>query len=181
MADKDHANPDDTDLFGDAISGTRPLVQDRLPPFRRRLSPKPRQRERDERAVLRSLLSDGYDEAEVETGDELLFQRASVSAMVWRRLRRGHYAVEAELDLHGFIVTDAREYVASFLEDAQNHGHRCVRIIHGKGLSSAGRLPVLKIKVNHWLRQKDAVLAFCSARAVDGGTGAVYVLLRRKP
>lgn len=179
MAKKEHAGPEDGDLFVRATADARPLVQDRLPPFRRKRSPRPTQRERDERAVVHSLLSDGYDEAVIETGDELLFQRPGVSGTVWRRLRRGHYAIESELDLHGCVVAEAREQVALFLKEAQTRGQRCVRIIHGKGLSSAAKLPILKVKVNHWLRQKDAVLAFCSARAVDGGTGAVYVLLRR--
>lgn len=179
MTDKDHGSSDDHELFGRAAAGARPLAQDRRPPFRPRVPPQARQRQRDEQVVLQSLLSDGYDEAEVETGDELVFLRSGVSQLTWRRLRRGYYAIEAELDLHGCVVADARERVAAFLREAQGAGRRCVRIVHGKGLSSAGRLPILKVKVNHWLQQKDVVLAFCSARPVDGGTGAAYVLLRR--
>ena len=105
--------------------------------------------------------------------------RGGLQQRVLRKLRRGQFAIEAELDLHGYIVPEAREALAVFLRDAQLTGKRCVRIIHGKGLGAEGRLPVLKIKVNSWLRQKDQVLAFCSTRPQDGGTGAVYVLLKK--
>lgn len=168
-------------LFREQVKVTRVLKQDRVshPPTRRR--PQPFQRRRDEQRVMASLLSDEYDPAEVETGEELIYLRPGVQQRVWRKFRRGQYAIEAELDLHGNIVTEARERVDQFLREAQRDGKRCVRIIHGKGLSAEGKLPVLKHKVNSWLRQKDGVLAFCSARPNDGGTGAVYVLLKRSP
>lgn len=168
-------------LFREAAAGSRPLKQDgRLAPGKR---PKPiaRQRQRDEEEVLASLLSDDYDPTEIETGEELSYARPGLQLTVWRKLRRGQYAIEAELDLHGRTVPEARELVHRFLRDSQARGKRCVRIIHGKGKSAEGKLPVLKGKVNGWLRQKDEVLAFCSARPQHGGTGAVYVLLRRAP
>jgi len=87
--------------------------------------------------------------------------------------------VEAQLDLHGLTAAQARAALATFLRDCRIHGLRCVRIIHGKGRGSHNRQPVLKGKVNHWLRQRDEVLAFCTARPVDGGGGAVYTLLKR--
>lgn len=169
----------DRDDFHEAVRGARPLKQDRVsrPPSRRK--PVPEQRLLDERAVVRDLLSDDYDPSEIETGEELLFSRPGLQHSVLRKFRRGHFRIEAELDLHGRIVTEARTMVDVFLREAQAHGLRCVRIVHGKGLSSAGKLPVLKGKVNGWLRQRDAVMAFCSARPYDGGTGAVYVLLKR--
>lgn len=169
----------DDDDFLAAVRDARPLKQDRIAPPRPRRKPIPEQRLRDERAVVRDLLSDEYDPSEIETGEELLFARPGLQHGVLRKFRRGHFVIEAELDLHGRVVNDARELVATFVRDAQRRGLRCVRIVHGKGLSSAGKLPVLKGKVNSWLRQKDAVLAFCSARHYDGGTGAVYVLLKR--
>lgn len=178
MTDSDDQN-DPTELFRRSVGGARRLKQDRIEPFRRRLKPVPTQRLRDERAVMQSLLSDEYDPAEIETGDELLFARPGVQRRVLQRFRRGHYAMEAELDLHGRVVAEAREIVNEFLRSARARGLRCVRIIHGKGLSSEGRMPVLKGKVNSWLKQKDEVLAFCSARREHGGTGAVYVLLKR--
>ena len=177
---KDKPDPsDDRSLFHKAAKGARPLKQDRVAPHKPRRKPVPQQTRRDEEEVIRSLLSDDYDPVELETGEELLFMRTGIQQRVWRKFRRGQYAIEAELDLHGRVVTEARELVSDFLRNAQTQGKRCVRIIHGKGLSSEGKMPVLKGKVNSWLRQKDAVLAFCSARNNDGGTGAVYVLLKR--
>lgn len=167
------------DGFKDAVKGVRPLKQDKISPKPQRPKPIPQQTLRDQRAVMDNLLSDDYDEAEIETGEELLFMRPGLQHTVFRKFRRGHFVIEAELDLHGRIVVEARAMVSEFLREARLQGRRCVRIIHGKGLSSAGKLPVLKGKVNAWLRQREEVLAFCSARHYDGGTGAVYVLLKR--
>jgi len=175
--EKDH---DDRALFRKAAAGTKPIHQDRAHPHRRRPKPVPQQRQRDERAVIESLLSDAYEPGDIESGEELLFARPGLQHSVLRKLRRGHYAVEAHLDLHGQTVAQAREQVARFLRDARGLGKRCVRIVHGKGKSSTGKLPVLKGKVNSWLRQRDEVLAFSSCPPTDGGTGAVYVLLRRR-
>jgi DNA-nicking Smr family endonuclease len=177
MTDQDSDN-DDKGLFRKAVSGTRPLKQDRKSPHKPRRKPVPLQRHRDDQEVMASLLSDDFS-PDIETGEELLFVRTGIQERVLRKLRRGQFAIEAELDLHGYIVPEAREAIAVFLRDALLAGKRCVRIIHGKGLGAEGRLPVLKIKVNSWLRQKDQVLAFCSARQQDGGTGAVYVLLKK--
>jgi DNA-nicking Smr family endonuclease len=170
--------PGETASFREAVAGARPLKQDRQEPHRAKRRPIPEQRLRDEREVVASLLSDDYEPAEIETGDELLFARPGLQLTVMRKLRRGYFVVEAELDLHGWTVPEAREAVNEFLRVTRAAGKRCVRIIHGKGNSSAGKLPVLKGKVNAWLRQKNEVLAFCSCRPTDGGTGAVYVLLR---
>jgi DNA-nicking Smr family endonuclease len=125
------------------------------------------------------MLSDCADPAELETGEELLYCRPGLQHNVLRKLRRGHYAVEAELDLHGLRVAEARQALTTFLQNALSLQIKTVRIIHGKGNGSFNKQPVLKGKVNNWLRQRIEVLAFCSARPVDGGTGAIYVLLRR--
>ena len=108
----------------------------------------------------------------------LSFQRAGVRTQVMRRLRRGQYPVEAELDLHGLNQAAARDRLAEFLAVARDSGRRCVRVIHGKGYRSGARGPVLKTAVDLWLRRHLDVMAFSSARAIDGGTGALYVLLR---
>jgi DNA-nicking Smr family endonuclease len=155
------------------------LPQHKIGPWRARRKAVPQQTLRDAERVMQSLLSDEYDPAEIETGEELLFMRPGLQLRNQRKFRRGEYAIQAELDLHGRIIPEARELVAAFLRDATARGLRCVRIIHGKGLSSPGKLPVLKNKVNAWLRQRDEVLAFASCRPVHGGTGAVYVLLKR--
>ena len=114
----------------------------------------------------------------VETADESAWRRPGVPAATLRRLRRGHYARRDELDLHGLNQAEARTALAAFLVEARAHDLGCVRIVHGKGLGSGHRGPVLKSAVNRWLRRHDAVQAFCSARRPDGGTGALYVLLR---
>jgi len=111
-------------------------------------------------------------------GDALSFQRAGVRTQVVRRLRRGLIPIEDELDLHGLSQTAARYQLAEFLTCSRNAGRRCVRIVHGKGYRSGARGPVLKTAVDLWLRHHLDVMAFTSARAIDGGTGAVYVLLR---
>jgi len=170
---------DDPELFRKAAQGARPLKQDRRGPHRTRRKPVPQQRMRDEQDVVASLLSDEF-QPDLETGEELLFVRGGLQQRVLRKFRRGQYTIEAELDLHGYTVPEAREALSRFLRDATLAGKRCVRVIHGKGLGAIGKLPVLKVKVNGWLRQKDAVLAFCSARPQDGGTGAVYVLLKKE-
>ncbi len=172
--DKDHKA-----LFRQHVGKVRPVKQDRVAPHRNKRPPVAEQSQRDAEAVMKSLLSDEYDPADVETGEELLYVRPGLQHLVIRKLRRGQYAIEAELDLHGCTVPQAREALDTFLRDARALGKRCVRIIHGKGKSSEGKMPVLKGKVNNWLRQKDEVMAFCSAVPRDGGTGAAYVLLRK--
>jgi DNA-nicking Smr family endonuclease len=114
----------------------------------------------------------------VAGGAALSFQRAGVRTQVMRRLRRGLYPTQDELDLHGLTQTGARDQLAEFIIRSRDSGHRCVRIIHGKGYRSGARGPVLKTAVNLWLRRHLDVIAFVSAKAIDGGTGAVYVLLR---
>ena len=106
------------------------------------------------------------------------FRRPGVRTQVLRRLRRGLYPIEDELDLHGLTQTAARDSLAEFLAQNRNAGRRCVRIIHGKGYRSGARGPILKIAVDSWLRHHGDVMAFASARPIDGGTGAMYVLLR---
>ena len=115
---------------------------------------------------------------EVTGEGALSFQRGGVRTQVMRRLRRGLYPIEGELDLHGLAQTAARDRLADFLARSRDGGSRCVRIIHGKGYRSGARGPVLKTAVNLWLRRHADVMAFVSARAIDGGAGAVYVLLR---
>ena len=110
--------------------------------------------------------------------DPLSYRRPGVRDQTLRHLRRGRYPVEDELDLHGLSQSAARDHLAEFIAASSHAGLRCVRIVHGKGYRSGARGPVLKIGVNTWLRRHADVLAFTSARVIDGGTGAVYVLLR---
>ena len=176
------AEDDDRGLFRKTVGEVRRLATNgRVTPWRRRPRPVPRQRLADDAQVRMDMLADDPEFVEeVETGDELLFSRSGVQHSVLRKLRRGQYAVDAELDLHGMVVSEARMALSAFLADCRASGARCVRIIHGKGLSSPGGKPVLKSRLNGWLQRCDDVVAFSSARPVDGGTGAAYVLLRSR-
>ncbi|MDM8545613.1 Smr/MutS family protein [Candidatus Venteria ishoeyi] len=169
----------DNNLFRQLVGDVKPLKQNRIHPYRRAIKPLPRQQMQDNEQVRRELLSDHYDPADLETGEELIYLRSGMQHGVLRKLRRGQYSLEGELDLHGLTVPEARVAITDFLHDCAFYHIRCARIIHGKGNGSWQKQPVLKNKLNHWLRQYDQVLAFCSARAVDGGTGAVYVLLKQ--
>jgi DNA-nicking Smr family endonuclease len=172
---------DEAALFRQAMAGVRPLkTRARVPPARRAPRARARFARAERAAVLRESLSAGTDLYEVQPGDELQYRRPGVPENVLRSLRRGHYRVEAEIDLHGLNAADAGAQLRQFLRAALARELRCVRIIHGKGLRSGARGPVLKNTVNALLRRADAVLAFASARPADGGTGATLVLLGRR-
>lgn len=174
------ADPDEARaLFRAALKDVTPLPERSPPPAAPKPPARATFRRRDEAFVLEQSLALGPGELLVETGDELLFRRAHVLPRTLERLRRGDYAVRAELDLHGMTALEARAAVREFIARALAEGARCVRVIHGKGLGSGPRGPVLKSGVNVWLRNLAPVLAFASARTVDGGTGALYVLLER--
>ncbi|HEU4531146.1 MAG TPA: Smr/MutS family protein [Steroidobacteraceae bacterium] len=169
---------DDKRLFREAVRNVKRLRPAQPRPQKR----KPRARaifaRRDEQEVLRESLELRPGDLLVETGDEISFRRAGVHDTLLRKLRRGDYRCEAELDLHGYTSAQAKQALREFLEAMMREHCRCVRIIHGKGLRSGHRGPVIKHTVNGVLQRTDAVLAFASARPVDGGTGAIYVLLR---
>jgi len=179
MSASEGPDEDDIALFRSAVGDVTPVDGNRVDEQPPRPAPRPYQAERDARQVMHDLLSDDYDPADVQPGEMLSFCRPGVRTTVFRRLRRGQYRIGAELDLHGMTVPLARQSLVAFLEHARERDRRCVRIIHGKGRRSTNEGPVLKGMVSHWLRQRDEVLAFASALPVDGGTGAVYVLLRR--
>ena len=176
---KDGLCDDDINLFRQEVADVKPLDNDTVSHDLPRPRPIPRQQAQDEAQVLQDMMSDYLDIADVETGEELIFRRQSISPQQMRKLRRGQFSIGAQLDLHGMTVDAARSALATFIRDSQVAGIRCIRIIHGKGHGSHQKIPILKNKVNRWLRQKDEVLAFCSAKPNDGGTGAIYVLLKR--
>jgi DNA-nicking Smr family endonuclease len=141
--------------------------------------PHPVQRERDNRAVLDESLADQIGvESLLETDESLSYRCNGISADTLRKLRRGFWVVQAELDLHGHRVAEAHHALGAFLRQAAQNGQRCVRIVHGKGHGSRDRVPVLKGKVRAWLARRSDVIAFCQARPADGGAGALLVLLR---
>jgi DNA-nicking Smr family endonuclease len=168
------------ELFATSVGPVAPLRRVPAPPLERPRPPAlPRQRALDEAAVLRESISDEFDvETLLETDAALSFRRRGVGPEVVRKLRRGVWAIQAQLDLHGHRRDAARERLAAFLRDAARDGLRCVRVVHGKGNGSPGREPVLKGKVRSWLVQKNEVIAFTQARAQDGGHGALLVLLK---
>ncbi len=172
-------DPDDKRLFREAVRDVK-----RLRTHARVAPPKPRPQARfarlDDFAALKESLELTPGDLLAEAGDELSFRRAGVADAVLRKLRRGQYRVEAELDLHGLTVAQAKMELRTFLDGMLHSGVRCVRIIHGKGLRSGHRGPVLKHTANVLLQKTEQVLAFTSARPVDGGTGAIYVLLSRR-
>jgi len=178
--DKPAADENEVRLFHAALADVLPLKNSgRVVHPQPRLKPVPAQRLRDERAALADSLSDHIPwNADIETGEELSFLRNGISAHTLRKLRRGHWAIQDELDLHGSTVAEARPMLIEFLNSCLRNDLRCVRIIHGKGLRSKNREPVLKSKVAHWLMQRDEVLAFCQARPTEGGGGAAVVLLK---
>lgn len=169
---------DDERLFREAMGDVQPLKGPMKQVERPRPPPsRPLMREADEAAVIAALL-DPPDWSIAETGEELIHRSAGVQDSVMRKLRRGQFSMQAVLDLHGMTIAQAKPAVVHFLDHARDRGLRAVRIIHGKGNRSGQRGPVLKASVAHWLRQRQEVLAYASARPVDGGSGAVYVLLR---
>lgn len=170
--------PEDDAALRAALAGVRRLHHDTVDLRPPAPPPVPTQSRRDQRSVLEEMMMQDPGEGEMETGDELIFKREGVQNSVMRKLRRGQFAVQGHIDLHGLTTPEAKTSLASFLMDCFQRGHRCVRIVHGKGLRSPGQIPVLKPKVSHWLSQRDEVLAFISTPATDGGTGAIYVLLK---
>lgn len=143
------------------------------------VAPIPAQRQLDDQRVLKEAISDEFDASTLlEVDDALSFRRPGVGIDVARKLRRGEWSIQSEIDLHGLRTDDAREALSAFLREALRQGLRCVRVVHGKGLGSPGKTPVLKGKVHSWLVQKNEVLAFVQARGDEGGAGAVIVLLK---
>lgn len=172
---------DDADdkLFREAMRDVRKLSSSVAGRTRPKPAPEARFTRADQKSVLAESLLDPADPALLETGDELRFRRPGVPEAVLKRLRRGEFAVDAEIDLHGMTAIEARAAMKAFLERALGRQMTCVRIVHGKGRRSGPRGPVLKNVVNLWLQRTDAVLAFGSPPPIHGGSGAVYVLLRK--
>ncbi len=171
---------DDAELFRRALADAKPLrATRRAEEVVRKPVPKARFTRADERQALRESLEAGIDDTEAHSGESMRFHRPTVGRRTMRRLARGSFSVQAEIDLHGMTVAEAKPRLAEFIESCAREGKLCVRVVHGKGLGSGARGPVLKQKVNRWLRQWNTVLAFVSTRQVHGGTGALYVLLRQ--
>jgi DNA-nicking Smr family endonuclease len=179
IPDRDAGDDAEAAAFRTAMRDVKPLAA--RPPRqvptlmrRTRIRPPPREPVEDLDAIMPLIAT----AAEADAAASLSFQRGGVRDQVMRRLRRGLIPSEDELDLHGLNQAAARDQLADFLARSRDAGRRCVRVVHGKGYRSGARGPVLKTAVNLWLRRHLDVMAFTSAKAIDGGTGAVYVLLR---
>lgn len=171
------------EFFTRAVGPIKPLAANHRPGHRVHLPPAlpapiAVQHQRDELAVMREAISDEFDvETLLDTDEALSFRRTGMGPDVIRKLRRGGWSIQGQLDLHGLRREDAREALSEFIKDAVKVGWRCVRVVHGKGLGSPGKTPILKGKVQSWLIQKQEVLAFVQARPAQGGAGALVVLL----
>jgi DNA-nicking Smr family endonuclease len=172
-------DPNEIELFRQTVGNVKRIEDDHTESSPPPPPPVPHQHQLDEQAALQDLLSDRYDPADLDLGDEITFIRPGLQRNVLRKLRRGQYSIVGEIDLHGMTVPQARQALIAFLQEAGRANKQCVRIIHGKGLRSSNQGPVLKPMVAKWLTQREEVLAFCTARPVDGGSGAVYVLLKK--
>ena len=174
-----HSKSDETALFRETVAGVKPLSSRTKRRKTRAPRPHPRRTPEDRQTVLQESRTNDPIAADIEAGEALLFHRPKVSRLIMRRLRRGQYSVQEEMDLHGMTAPEARLALHDFIVECSRNGVGCVRVVHGKGLRSGQRGAVLKAGVNHWLPQWQEVLAFCSALPRDGGTGAIYVLLDR--
>lgn len=170
---------EDIDHFRRHVADVTQYQYDGIVPPPTRAKPKARFRRRDERDALGETLEEDPESLEFGSGQSLAFVHPSVGRHTFRKLARGGFSIQSEIDLHGMTVAEARTALARFIEQSIVDGCRCVRVVHGKGRGSGRRGPILKRKVDTWLRKWRTVLAFVSARQVDGGTGAVYVLLRK--
>ena len=164
-------------LLGLEREGFKRLKQDKIKPYRPPVKPHARQRQLDDQRVMQELLEESDELTSYESGDELKFLRNGFSSRLLKKLRRGDYSIQDELDLHGLIVAEAKQETHGFINECARDRVRAVRIVHGKGRNSAGRTPVLKNMLLGWLSKNKHVIAVCSTPANDGGTGAVYVLL----
>ncbi len=176
LADQQH---DDQAYFREAMKDVRPLNTSPFRIFKVKPRPVPQQFMQDEQQALADSLSDHFiPRHERETGEEMLYLRDGQSPDILRKLRRGKWVIQSHIDLHGMVSDEARAYVSQFISHCKKRGIRCVRIVHGKGLGSRNKEPVLKNKLRAWLMQKDEVIAYAEAKPQDGGSGAVIVLLK---
>jgi DNA-nicking Smr family endonuclease len=179
LSNKRPVSEEDAALFRDAAGDVRVIEDGREPVYRRR--PKAQPVTRSASGTSSPLASEQASAKSIRSSErdsEQLFVRAGLQQKLLRRLRRGQLAIAAEADLHGMRIREARLSLEEFLRDCRVRDFRCVRVIHGKGLGSRDGHAVLKWEVDRWLRGHDGVMAFCTAQPRDGGTGAVYVLLR---
>ncbi len=181
MSDQGSSKSNNIPRFADLFDQVKPLpaertnlAEDTTP----KPDPIPKESIKDQQRVLDESLDMSIDHEDIQPGDILSFCRAGIQKNIFRKLKKGQFSVGAELDLHGMTIAEAQPVLSKFIQISREENIRCVRIIHGKGYGSSNKGPKLKPMVNKWLQRRNEILAFCSARPIDGGTGAVYVLLK---
>ncbi len=181
MSGKGTPKDDDNSTFADLFGEVKPLHSEhinRADNSSTKPEPIPKETLKDQQKVLQESLEVSFELEDSQPGDSLSFCRPGIQKTIFRKLKKGQYSTGAELDLHGMTMPEAQKELAEFIQSSRESNIRCVRVIHGKGYGSSNRGPRLKPMVNQWLRKRNEILAFCSARPMDGGTGAVYVLLK---
>jgi len=178
MAKLKKPSTEDIELFRRSVGPVRRISCDRVRPAHKPPPPRPRKHPEPDMPEMPDNFSDAYDPGSVNAEETLFFARPGVQQRQLQRFRRGQLSSAAELDMHGMTTATARSELMAFIAHCSAQRIRCARIIHGKGYGSGGAAPVLKNRLNSWLRQHHDVLAFSSAQARHGGSGALYVLLR---
>lgn len=179
MANRKKLSQEDIELFRRSVGPVRKITHDKAVHSHNRRPPSPQQRQWIEEMPVADMLSDYHDpDGDISSEETLFFTRPGIQQRKLQQLRRGRLAIGAELDMHGMTAAVARNELLHFIVNCREQHIRCARIIHGKGYSSGGQAPVLKNRLNNWLRQHHDVLAFSSAPQHEGGSGAVNVLLR---
>jgi DNA-nicking Smr family endonuclease len=180
---EDKISEQEQQFFLDEMADVRPLITEkRVQSIKKKTTTHPLHQQHSSNLEQRSdleMMSDPIDLRDAEVGDVLFFARSGIQQKVQRKLRRGEFPIEDELDLHGYTVVEAKTAINEFFYDCKKQQKRYVRIIHGKGYRSEQKIPILKTHVAYWLPQHNDVMAFSSARPADGGTGALYVILKK--
>ena len=166
--------------FSSMVSSTKRISSDKVAPYRKKIAPIAKQKLADDQLVMEELLASDDESTSFYSGDELTFLRDGYPPKILKRLRRGEYSIQEELDLHGLFADEAKRNVHGFINECARYQVSAVRIIHGKGLHSPDKKPVLKNLILGWLKKNQFVIAVCSTPANDGSTGAIYVLLNSK-
>ncbi len=179
MSHPDKVDENDIALFRKSVGSVQPIRQDSVVSRSEKPITKPIKRVADERHADLNMTSTLPDQIRLKVGEELYFKRDGVQSRLFQKLKRGHLQIEDELDLHGMTIALAEQALFQFLAKACAGSCRCIHIIHGKGNGSKNGIPILKAKLKYWLRQHSGVLAFCPSRQHHGGTGAVYVLMKK--
>ncbi len=181
MSQQGSSKSNENPRFADLLNNVKPLHTDhsnRAEDDTPKPKPIPKETIKDQQKVLDESLELSLEYEDLQPGDSLSFCRSGIQKNIFRKLKKGQYSIGAELDLHGMTIAEAQLALSQFIQLTREDNIRCVRIIHGKGYGSSNKGPKLKPMVNQWLQKRNEILAFCSARPVDGGTGAVYVLLK---